>query len=69
MHTERTLTHTPVPPNPAVEPLAVSFLNSFFCYELDIFSFVVGFPLGVDFGQGSVTFKLAKLLSRNNTSI
>jgi hypothetical protein len=25
-----------VPPNPAVEPLAVSFLNSFFWYELDI---------------------------------
>ncbi len=25
-----------MPPNPAVEPLAVSFFNSFFCYELDI---------------------------------
>ena len=35
--TKRTPTHTPVPPNPAVEPLAVSFLNSFFCYELDNF--------------------------------
>ena len=32
--TKRTPTHTPVPPNPApVEPLAVSFLISFFCYE------------------------------------
>ena len=32
--TKRTPTHTPVPPNPTVEPLAVmlavSFLNSFF---------------------------------------
>jgi hypothetical protein len=35
--TKRTPTHTPVPPNPAVEPLAVSFLNSFFWYELDIY--------------------------------
>ena len=35
--TKRTPTHTPVPPNPAVEPLAVSFLNSFFCYELIFF--------------------------------
>ena len=35
--TKRPPTHTPVPPNPAVEPLAVSFLNSFFCYELDNF--------------------------------
>ena len=33
--TKRTPTHTPVPQNPAVEPLAVSFLNSFFWYELD----------------------------------
>ena len=31
---KRTPTHTPVPPNPAVEPLAVSFINSFFCYAL-----------------------------------
>ena len=30
-HTERTPTHTPVPPNPAVEPLPASLLNSFFC--------------------------------------
>jgi hypothetical protein len=35
--TKRTPTHTPVPPNPAVEPLAVSFLNSFFWYELDLY--------------------------------
>ena len=33
-HTERTPTHTAVPPNPAVEPLPVSLLNSFFCYFL-----------------------------------
>ena len=39
-HTERTSRPTPVPPNPAVEPLAVSFLNSFFCYELDIFMLI-----------------------------
>ena len=30
-HTERTPTHTPVPPNPAVEPPPASLLNSFFC--------------------------------------
>ena len=36
--TKRTPTHTPVPPNPAVEPLAVSFLNSFFWYELETFT-------------------------------
>ena len=35
-HTERTPTHTAVPPNPAVEPLPASLLNSFFCYELVI---------------------------------
>jgi hypothetical protein len=34
--TKRTPTHTPVPPNPAVEPLAVSFLSSFFWYELPL---------------------------------
>ena len=32
-HTERTPTHTPVPPNPAVEPLPASLLYSIFCYE------------------------------------
>ena len=50
--------HTPVPPNPAVEPLAASFLNSFSCEEL------------LHYDKGCETeFQTAKLRSVSSVSV